>query len=388
VERIAWLMAGNESGGIAQSLVSIEQAMSQRGHVVGAVSLLEGNIVDLATHSGIPVAVAITHRKPLTRALTGGLHPRLVTFVTGMMAGSPSLRADLIRAVQRVFGGHRPTAVNVRSPRLMLLAGAVASQLGIPLTWHIPNFIGGRSDQRPIREYFYRWTVQRSGARPLANSQSIAEEFSFLGEVPWAYVPLEERYFDLAGPRVGLSHPVFLSIGRIAPLKGQMEIVAGFEKYCSEGGSGTLRIVGLRSGDPASEALRSRVYMSKHRERIVLVPYRPDPIPEFTSASIVLSGQTVMEPFGQVAAQALALGIPVLALGRGGPAEMVGRTEYGWHVSSFEAGRIAAGMQRAADELVSVRIRSSYVRSFARDAFGGEEFCNRYLKAIANPSQP
>jgi glycosyltransferase involved in cell wall biosynthesis len=377
VNRVAWLAAGNESGGIARSLVTVDQALRGQGDAVGLISLMAGDLVSLAERIGIEAEVCEARPEIVTR-IFGSLPPRMTTVGAGGLSMSSSFVSRVAAASQRVFDGQVPSVIHVRSPHLLLLGGAVARAFAVPLVWQIPNFIGGQPGRRSVREMFYRTIVARSGARPLANSQAVAEEFAFLGELPWAYIPLENRYLESADQWVPEEELTFLSIGRIDPLKGQLEIVGGFEQYCASGGAGRLIIVGLLVDDAASNALRARVAASPERARIRLEPFQEDPVDLFLRASVAISGQTVMEPFGQVAAQAIALGIPVLAIGRGGPAELVGRTGYGWRVADFAPERIALGLHAAAATIDPMRSNAAGARAFAREAFGADAFRRAY----------
>jgi glycosyltransferase involved in cell wall biosynthesis len=381
VNRVAWLSAGDESGGIARSLVAVHEALRSQGDVVALVSIVSGDLVSLARGVGIAAEVC-GPRSQLVDGVFTTLSARMTTVGAGVLSLSSRLVSAVAEASRRAFDGRDPSVIHVRSPHLVLLGGAVARRLDVPIVWQIPNFIGGRPGRRPVREGFYRSIVARAGARPLANSQAVAAEFSFLGDVPWAYVPLESRYFDRAAHPRPLDELTFLSIGRIHPLKGQLQIVSGFEHYCASGGVGELHIIGLLADDAASDALRARVAASPDRGRIALQPFQEDPVDTFVRASVVISGQTVMEPFGQVAAQAISLGIPVLALGRGGPAELVARTGFGWTAADFTPERIALGLHTAAATVGQMRSNAAEARGFAREAFGPEAFQRVYTALL------
>ncbi|MDQ3758817.1 MAG: glycosyltransferase family 4 protein [Actinomycetota bacterium] len=70
-------------------------------------------------------------------------------------------------------------------------------------------------------------------------------------------------------------------------------------------------------------------------------------LPDFLSASDVLVHASVNEQFGQVLVEAMACGLPVVAVNRGGPASIVENGETGWLVEPEDGVGMAAAMVEA-----------------------------------------
>ncbi len=70
-------------------------------------------------------------------------------------------------------------------------------------------------------------------------------------------------------------------------------------------------------------------------------------LPDFLSASDVLVHASVNEQFGQVLVEAMACGLPVVAVNRGGPASIVKDGETGWLVEPEDGAGLAAAMVEA-----------------------------------------
>jgi glycosyltransferase involved in cell wall biosynthesis len=377
VERIAWLAAGYEEGGIARSVLSVERAFRENGHLLGVVSLGSGFVVDLAERNRIRVAVS---RPPVfgIDRLVRKVSPRSTTGLTIALAGISSYVERLSESSIECIGG-LPSVVHVRSPHLLRLGGALAEKLEARLVWQIPNYLGGAPNRRPVREAFYRKLVESSKAHPLANSRRIAEEFAFLGTVPWAYIPIEPQFFAAQVSRPYPVVPHFLSMGSVSDSKGQLVLVDAFEEYVVRGGRGRLTFVGLRARHRPSEALRTRVRISQARDRIALKDFTSDPLGELLAADVAVCGNRPVEAFGQVAAQAIAVGMPVLAIGQGGPRELVSTTRFGWLVPEFLAPLVADGLLNVDSSLADMLQRAGDAREAAKSLLSYEEFVRIYL---------
>ena len=70
-------------------------------------------------------------------------------------------------------------------------------------------------------------------------------------------------------------------------------------------------------------------------------------LPDFLSASDVLVHASVNEQFGQVLVEAMACGLPVVAVNRGGPASIVDDGKTGWLVEPEDGAGMAAAMVEA-----------------------------------------
>ena len=373
---ILWVASGDETGGVGRSLLAVSAALKGEALTVRVASLSPGRLVDLADRHGVETTVGSPSQVSLRTS--HACPPRVQTPASLILAGPAGWARALQRAVSR-SAWTDIRGVHVRSPMLLSVGGALAQSLNVPLVWQVANAPG--SDRR-LNQLVYRWAVRRWQAKPLANSRYVRDRFRFLGDIPWAYVPIESAFLRAAivpPPRGPLR---FLSMGRASRSKGQSILVSAFENFMGHSGCGELRIVGLRDGEPASDALRRQVAASRWHSAIQLQAYSDDPRAEFEGCHIVVAGQTGQEPFGQVAAQGLALGRPVLAVGRGGPAELVAETGFGWRVASFSRDHVAAGLRTAAGEYGDLATGAREAQRHAREMLDPRHFRRIYRGLI------
>ena len=163
-----------------------------------------------------------------------------------------------------------------------------------------------------------------------------------------------------------------LYLGRIDERKGIATAVDALAKLPAEA---TLTILG--QGDPAAEAaLRDQARRLGVAERILLAGFRPRAeLPTvYEQADVVVFPVIWEEPWGLVPIEAMALGRPVVATGRGGSGEYL---RDGHNALLFAAGdpaALAAAVTRLADEpVLRARLRA-----------GGLETAPRYTEDVFN----
>ncbi len=98
-------------------------------------------------------------------------------------------------------------------------------------------------------------------------------------------------------------------------------------------------------------------------------------LPDFLNASDVLVHASVNEQFGQVLVEAMACGLPAIAVDRGGPADILDDGETGWLVPPDDLGALVEAMLFAVNEPAARRrageaARLEAQRSYAWDSIG------------------
>jgi glycosyltransferase involved in cell wall biosynthesis len=140
--------------------------------------------------------------------------------------------------------------------------------------------------------------------------------------------------FAAVAPAAELESPAFVHVGSLTERKNVLRLADAFERL----GRGSLTFVG---DGPLHGALEAR-----DRVRVVgRVPH--DDVPGWLSASDVVCGPALVEPFGQALLEALACGKPVVATRIGGPPEFV-PAEAGVLVDPLDVGEIARALETAA----------------------------------------
>jgi len=95
-------------------------------------------------------------------------------------------------------------------------------------------------------------------------------------------------------------------------------------------------------------------------------------LPDFLSASDVLVHASVNEQFGQVLVEAMACGLPVVAVNRGGPASIVKDGETGWLVEPEDGAGMAGAMVEAVSSAEERNQRGAAAREDAMARFSWE----------------
>lgn len=94
-----------------------------------------------------------------------------------------------------------------------------------------------------------------------------------------------------------------------------------------------------------------------------------DDLPGFLRASDVLVHASVHEQFGQVLVEAMACGLPVIAVDRGGPSVIVDDPATGWLVPPDDSEALADAMVKAVDDAPGRRRRGERARSAVLDSY-------------------
>jgi glycosyltransferase involved in cell wall biosynthesis len=143
------------------------------------------------------------------------------------------------------------------------------------------------------------------------------------------------------------THPVFVNVARHARQKNLPLLLRAFHSYLSEGGAGTLVLVG--SG-PDTEGLRTLVSDLGLGANVVFRGILANPFPQVAaSTAFVLSSEE--EGFGLVLVEAMALGVPVISTDcPGGPREILHEGRAGLLVPAGDERALAHAMHRIATD--------------------------------------
>ncbi|MFL5845436.1 MAG: glycosyltransferase [Solirubrobacteraceae bacterium] len=184
-----------------------------------------------------------------------------------------------------------------------------------------------------------RLVVRRSAA-VIANSRWLAGRLEALTGVPAEVVDCGVD-LDVFSPAVAPVHwpvaadgPRFLCVGSLVPRKNVMRLAEAFERV----GRGSLVYVG--DGPQRIDLVaRPRVHLAGR------VPH--DQVPGCIAAADVLCQPSLVEPFGQAALEAMAMGTSVVVTREGGPPEFV-PAGAGEIVDPLDTAALAAALERAA----------------------------------------
>lgn len=171
--------------------------------------------------------------------------------------------------------------------------------------------------------------------------------------------------------------PYFLFAGRLEPIKGARELVTDFARV---EGDIDLVVVGDGTERAAIDAL------ARSDPRVVMLGRRPhqDVLRLARDARALVVPSVGYETFGGSAAEAMALGTPVIVRDLGPLPELVDGG--GGLVASGPSG-LSAAMQQLVDDPVAASRLGDAARAIADERFSEPAFLGRYFELIADVAQ-
>ncbi len=237
--------------------------------------------------------------------------------------------------VREVLRAENPTVVETDC---VYFLGRVARRVltgRVPLVGfyhvHLPTFIA-----RPSAARFGRrgmewietaaWRYVRFCTEPLdrivVSSRDIHDRLAAAGLDRLAWVPLGVN-LDLFSPRLRRAGAggatVILHVGRLSPEKNQADLIDAF-RLLDRRREWRLRIVG---DGPSRADLERRAAGDERIQFLGLVPY-DRALAELYASADLLAQPSPHETFGLTVLEAIASGLPVVAVGQGGPCDLVG----------------------------------------------------------------
>ncbi len=163
--------------------------------------------------------------------------------------------------------------------------------------------------------------------------------------------------------------PFFVGAGRLTPQKDFSTLIRAFA-LCRK--TKDVRLVLLGDGPQRGE-LEALCRTLGIAGEVDFLGFRPNPFPYMAkAAAFILS--SAYEGFGNVVAEALALGTPVISTDcRHGPAEILDHGRYGQLVPVADAGEMAKAMIRALDGPARIDVPVEWLVQFTPD-FAAEHY--------------
>ena len=326
-------------GGAERCLLDLAASMraSQRALRMGLIVGGNGPLVAEAERIGMEVTVL-----PLPRSLSragdsaiaglGGIVRSVPSLtVAGTALGSYGVQ------LERVIRGFRPTVIHSNGMKMHLLS-ALLPRYGVPVIWHLRDFLG----QRAIMAHLLR-ALSRRADGVLAISRAVADDAArTLGrdDIQLIYDAIDTDCFVARGPSSDLdllaelppAAPGTVRIGLVATYarwKGQEVFIDAAAAYRARGGPPARFYI---IGGPAyatddsqftNAELRARIAACGVDDMFGLVPFQPDPQAAYRSLDIAVHASTRPEPFGRTIAEAMACGRALVIANEGGASELV-----------------------------------------------------------------
>lgn len=277
------------------------------------------------------------------------------------------------------------------------LLGLAAKLARRPQVWHVHEIT---TKPRAVASALATLSSALS-TRVVANSQATAEHYRrtrLAGSTPVMVIlngveedHIHNRSEKSLEPRAGVrrGETVFTLIGRINRWKGHSVFLDAAERLANDSGEAKFLIVGdsFAGQEHLTEAVNRRIESSKVlRDRASRLPYAPAG-DIYEASDVVVVPSIEPEPFGLVAAEAMAAGLPVIASRVGALPEIVEDGVNGLLVSPNDPGSLLAAMKRLQSS-PSLRVemgrrgRETFEERFRAGRYV-EEFAGVYEEIIA-----
>ncbi len=325
------------TGGVERSTIDVAKALVQAGWTA------------YVTSSGGPML------RELERA--GAIH-----FTLPMQSKNPFVQRANVDRLLDLIDRHGIDIVHARSRAPAWSARAAARRRALPF---VTTFHGTYSAGNPLKRYYN--SIMAKGDRVIANSQFIAEHVKRIYGVSDGRLVTIPRGLDLARfdpARVSAERmadltaqwrlpdgvPVILLPGRLTRWKGQGVLIDAVAKLAESLGRTNLMclLVGDDQGrDDYRAELEAQVDRRKLQGVVRIVGHCRDMPAAYMLADVVVSASTDPEAFGRVAAEAQAMGRPVIATDHGGAKETVLPGVTGWLIPPSDPAALALALRQA-----------------------------------------
>lgn len=309
-----------------------------------------------ATSAGVEV-LYLHHFTPLNEAaarvlpevpVVGHVHGTELLMLEQIEAGAPSSwthAEEWAERMRRWAAGCRRIVLNDPDGlgRATSLLRLEESRFACVPNGFEPTFSPGRVDRRA---HWHRHLVEEPrGWRPGGEAGSVS---------------YEERDLDALGGTV------LLSVGRFTEVKRLPLLVEAFARAQEElSEQAALVLIGGHPGEWEGEHPYETIERTGARN-VFLAGWRGhDELPPFLRAGDLLVHASVREQFGLVLIEAMACGLPVIAVDRGGPASIVDDPETGWLVEPGDVEGLARAIVAAVADSEERRARGRRAREEA-----------------------
>lgn len=265
--------------------------------------------------------------------------------------------------------------VHVASLKAYVLGAPVARTLGLPVVWQVHDRIS--SDYLPgVTVRALRNSARWVPTAVIANSASTAATVPRARRLTVVYPGLaDDQFGPPAEDRVPPAPAVVGIVGRLSPTKGQHVFVDAAADLTRVFPEATFEVVG--SAMFGHERYRDELIGQARRlglaDRIRFTGFVNDPRRAYDRMSVCVQASTVPEPFGQVTAEAMAWGVPVIASATGGATELLkpeGSVRLGSLVSPGDPLALATAIATVLRDPATARTRASHAQEHVRKHLG------------------
>lgn len=380
---IAWLVWGDEVGGVASAVRSHTARMAALGQQVTVLSFGPGVLAEALARAGHVVQPlgepAETHR----RYAAYGFSPLGV-----LRRSRVALRLRGVLRGALDDAGLRPDVLVLPWADLIPLAGPVTRPRGIGLVMEMPS---APSRYRfDLNQRLYAWMVRRWRVRILANSAYTAAGLARVPGVEVLTPAVDAARFDPARvqavPRASVGLPedaiVLGLVARFDPAKGADLAIAALAALAAEEPRLHLLLVGGPLDSDWARALQRQAAEAGVAGRVHTVDAVPDPERYWAACDLALNAYKGAEAFGLSLVEAMLMRLPSIAHARGEPAHTVEDGRTGWLFPEPTAAALTTALRRALAARADWPAMGERARTQVLQRFAGEALPARHLALL------
>ena len=351
-------------GGQHQALLLL-QGLLARGHAPELLTLKNSLLARRAKEAGIPVHSISTQRRRIATTLN----------------------------IRRLVGGRRVDVVHANEPHALSAAWFARAHRSIPV-------IASRRIALPLSKSSISLARYRAAARIVAVShfveKSVIESGLSADRIEVIYdgveIPPEVSDADRAQARSHFDIPFQSAcIGNIAafvPEKGHAILLQAFAELRSKSPKNspgyTLLLCGKGPGLPYARELAGKLQILDSVKFVAPV----SEIEKVLAAMDIFAFPSHEEPLGSALLAAMARGLPVVAVGRGGVPEVVENGKNGLLVESLDPAELTAAMEEVLENPENARRLGKAARESAITRFSADGMVDAVLRLYESLSRP
>jgi glycosyltransferase involved in cell wall biosynthesis len=255
----------------------------------------------------------------------------------------------------------RPDLVHTNSLKAGVYGSLAARIAGIPVVWHVRDRIAG--DYLPGSAVtLVRRMSRHLATAVVANSKATMATLEAAADptVVYSVVPEVMNRVTPVDRRVNGGPMTYGMVGRLAPWKGQHLFLRAFAAAFPDGPERAVVVGGPLFGEDAyARELAGLAEALGIARRVEFRGFRKDVWEELSRLDVLVHASTIPEPFGQVVLEGMAAGVPVIAAGAGGPAEILDDGRTGILYEPNDAAALAGCMRSLLDPALRERLSAA-----------------------------
>lgn len=307
----------------------------------------EGPLVGKLLQSGISVEVLpmaeIARGVPREHVRPRGMPGRITLH-------SAAYTGRLAQRLRRL----NPDLVHSNSLKAALYGGVAARAARLPLVWHVRDRIAP-DYLPPAAVRLVRAMARRLPDAVITDTRSTLATLGGVSTAISAVIPspveLEPLTASNVGEREGREQLRVGIVGRLAPWKGQHVFLDAFSQAFPTGTERAVVVGAPLFGEAEYECqLKEQAHRLGLGARVEFTGFRDDVRAELAGLDVLVHASVIPEPFGQVVAEGMAMGLPVVAPSAGGPAELIDDSVTGLLYPPRDAAALARALRHLAGD--------------------------------------